>query len=214
MGEQFFNWVWNTANIPFARWGILAVITGLRALCRGILSKYYGINIMPGLTIYPERRLLDKYTDLEETLKMAEIIEAYSIIGFNLMNKVTRPERYVKKLLLPRPDCNSLKNLEDTTSREGNFTPTIKTSTQIAIKNKIPVRWYPEFIGYSYYIANRNKDNGWVHVEYVLPHTSDHLKRPSMRINKKEYPKIFNYYVEAFDEMWSNAYTPTDEDLN
>jgi len=215
MGEQFFNLVWNTATIPFARWGVLVVVTGIRSLARFLLGKYYGITVTTGIEIYPERRVLNKYSDLENKLKNTETVEVYSITGLTFINIISNPERYIKKLLLPDPDCDSLKNLESTTNREDHFSPIIRNVTESAKARKIDVKWYSEFIGYSFYIVDRNKDDGWLHVEFVLPHTIDHLKRPSMRIKKNKQKEIFSHFVKAFDDMWDDAIKPSEtEHLN
>jgi hypothetical protein len=208
MGESISAWIWWLANVPSAgRWFFL-VILGIRAASRWVLGKFYGITMAAGLELYPERQALDKHSDLEESFKNTESVEAYSVIGFTLINKLSHPERYIKKLLLPNPDCNSLINLETTTNRKGHFTSTIKTVTKSALDRKIPIKWYREFIGYSFLIVDRNKDNGWLHVEFVLPHTTNHLSRPSIRVRKNKQLKIFNHFVQAFDDMWDASEKP------
>ena len=209
MVDTLFSWLWYLANVPFARFWVLFVIFGLRALARGAVGRFYGITVAKGIELYPERRLLDKHSNLEELFKKADSIEACSVIGFTLINRLSHPERHIKKLLLPNPDCHSLKNLETTTQRKDHFTSTIYTVTKSALERKIPVKWYKEFIGYSFLIVNRNRNDGWLHVEFVLPHTTEHLDRPSMRIRKSEQPKIFNHFVQAFDEMWEASDKPS-----
>ena len=208
MGDTIFSWIWLFANAPFAGRWFFVVIFGLRAISRWMLGQYYGITMTSGIEIYPERRALNKCSDLENILKNTETVEVYSITGLSFINIISNPERYIKKLLLPDPDCDSLKNLESTTKREDHFSPIIRSVTESAKTRKIDVKWYSEFIGYSFYIVDRNKDDGWLHVEFVLPHTIDHLERPSMRIKKNKQKEIFSHFVKAFDDMWDDAKKP------
>jgi len=208
MGEAIFNRIWWLANVPFVGRWFLLVACGIRGAARLVLGKYYGITVTTGIEFCPERRTLDKYSDIEDILKDTETVFAFSVRGDKLITGLAHPERHIKKLLLPNPKCNSLKNLEVTTNRDGALSDSIKSVSKSAISKGINTRWYSEFVGYSLLIVEPNKSSGWLRVEWVLPYSVEHKNRPSIKIKKIEQPKAFEHFLETFNNMWDNAEEP------
>jgi len=195
--------------VPFvSRWFFL-VVCGIRAAARWVLGKYYGFTMTTGIVFCPERRALDKHSDLRDILKDTETVYAFSVRGDKLINGLAHPERHIKKLLLPNPECSSLINLETTTGRKGAFSDSIKSVSQSAIKKGIDTKWYSEFVGYSLLIVEPNKSSGWLRVEWVLPYSVEHLERPSIKIIKNEQPEAFEHFLRTFNCMWEDADDPS-----
>lgn len=190
IADQLLEW----AGIKYIGW-----------LCRWILRWKVGLVMAGGITFYPERRILDKARDIAKVLRGVDTAYAFSVRGDKLVNGVANSERHIKKLLLPDPNASSLKNLELSTNREGAFSESIRAVSSAAGNKGIPVRWYPEFIGYSLLIVEPHSDSGWLSVEWVLPYSTEHADRPSITISKKKQPKAFQHFLQTFEKMWDAA---------
>ncbi len=210
MGETIFTWIWKLANVPFAGRWLLLVLFGLRALARCALGYFYGITMAAGIEFYSSRVVLNKHRELADIVKNTKTgIFVFSVRGDSVINSVPTPENYIKKFLLPNPASDSFVNFEQSVKNSGLFASSVKSVTKKAQEKEIPVRWYPEFVGYSLLIGDRNEDNAWVHLEFVLPCTY-HLDRPSLTIRKKQQPIAFEHFARAFDEMWDKGEEPDD----
>ena len=159
-----------------------------------------------GIEFWPQRQLLDKRSSINDVLKDASTVYAFSVLGVTLVSILKNPETRIKKLLLPDPNSGSLKNLEVTTTNSG-YKNQIENMTEVALSKGIETRIYKEFIGYSLLIVDPDEPNGWLRVEWVLPY-SDHTERPNIKIQKNKQPKAFAHFLKTFNAMWDKAEKP------
>jgi hypothetical protein len=119
----------------------------------------------------------------------------------------------VKRLILPNPDAVSIKRLNEARPGGSSIPEDIRTTTRDAKKFNVSVRWYPDFIGASWWIGNPGKGNAFVHIEVVFPFTMRE-RRPGIRIYRWQNETFYEEHCRTFDAMWDAAVEPTEEQLN
>jgi hypothetical protein len=121
----------------------------------------------------------------------------------------------IQKLIFPDPDCDSTIRFQNSVSRQthADLCHNIKQSTKTALEKNIPVKWYPGFIGSSWWIGDRDKDSAFIHFEILMPY-SESRKRPSMRIYRWQSEEAYTEHCRVFDELWDGSRVPTMDEVD
>jgi hypothetical protein len=110
------------------------------------------------------------------------------------------------RILLPDPDSQSVKEWASRLSDGGSLATSIRELTAAALQAGHEVKWFPFFIGQSWWIGRRGNDE-FVHIESVIPHLGRD-SRPSLRIQAWQDARLLQELRQAFARMWSEAALP------
>lgn len=112
----------------------------------------------------------------------------------------------ITKLILLDPNSPYLKQFQSQyTSRNQNAQESIKTTTAVAIKHRVQVRWFNGLMTNTI-LGNPEKQDSRILWEILMPSLPFHGKRPGFEIiNDPESLKIAKEY---FDEMWRESRDP------
>ena len=161
-----------------------------------------------GVEFYPNRRSLDRIRSLTEALERVDEAHVFWIVGRKQFQAGEGLEK-IKRLILPHPDSSSIKTFEAALPDQMELRNQLREVTDRAIEQKIPVRWYPEFGGYSWWIADPNGKNAFVHLEMNLPY-AHRDRRPSIRIYRKRHSETFAELLRVYEEIWKHSKEPDD----
>lgn len=117
----------------------------------------------------------------------------------------------VRRIILPTPDSPLLREMSRWTGIPyGAADLAIQESTDRAIRLDVEVRWLREFPGFTLLLADSGDENGYAHVEILLPFTQPG-HRPIQRIERRDAQVIFERLVKMFDRLWEKAVNPAQQ---
>jgi hypothetical protein len=90
------------------------------------------------------------------------------------------------------------------------FRTDIYSATRQAPKH-IDVRWFNGYLGDSLLIFNPKsaRQKGWIRIE-ITTASSQANDRPSIRVNEKQYPKLFKNLVDNYESTFKKGEKPSD----
>ena len=116
--------------------------------------------------------------------------------------------RYVKGLLLPKPDGSYLHRLATISPNIYLKIPDqIRATTKLAKRYNVPVRWFDDFIGMGILFCNPDEPNAWAHIELSIPSIESENKL-TIRIERSSHPQTYLRIYAAFKKMWEESATP------
>ena len=96
------------------------------------------------------------------------------------------------------------KDLSFFEQEQKNIKEGIRYITRKAFERHIDVRWHSLFVGNTVTIANPRSDNGWIVLDLFGPlFLPDH--RPSVIIERKRHPRIYDRLVRLYDIIWEHG---------
>lgn len=186
------------------------IAAGLKKIGLGLIADWFKkrwramgwVKAMSGLRLYSSRSDQKEWSELMNEIKT---MEACFVTGHMALHESANRKK-IKKLLLTDPNAQSAKRYANSFKDE-SFHNLVVDNTKIAQEAEIEVRWCSEFLGYSFFIADRDyEESAFIQIEFVLPGL-DTSQRPSVTIKKKTYPDVFAKLVGVFDEIWSDRYS-------
>ncbi len=190
--------LWAEAETP--KWG-------LRWIARQIL-KLWWVRMVRGVRIYADRDELHGHRSWQQTLSSIKTMDACFVNAHSALRADVDTTK-IGRLLLPDPTVKSTINYAET-MEDDTLIELIKQSTKKAKADNIKVKWINEFVCYSFYIADRDGLNPYVHIEFSLPGMKIGA-RPAITIHKNTHPKIFQEFVGAYEVLW-NCYSREPDD--
>jgi hypothetical protein len=191
-------------------WAVTAVLAGLIYIVYRIGLWVAGIR---SPKVYTSRRKLeDGKRGGAYPLDEAETAHCVWLSGGKTFNADSDLKK-IKKLILPNPNASSTRNFQKANKAGTDFCNMILTTTRVARERNIPIRWYPEFIGTSWWIADRDKESAFVHFELILPESTGR-DRPSFRIYRWQDEDAYDEHCRIFDELWDASKPLSDSDLS
>lgn len=183
-------------------WSILR-ITGLPWLASGLL-RIGGQRVKgSGFRFYFSRPALEQRNKkLGQLFTDTKWVDALWVKGEKFYD-ANENIHAVKRLILPNPDSNSLRLFANSVDQEA-LKEIIKAVTQKATKAGAQVRWCKEFYCTSINLVDTGRNNGWVHVEVVLPYSRPE-DRPSFTIEKSRSPDCVLEFQRIFNEIWDKS---------
>jgi hypothetical protein len=163
---------------------------------------------------FPNRRALEKAYPLETIFTGENRIEGYFLSGEGLFNKRQTNMKYMRRILLPKPDAPYLRQLSELQNNIYLKSPAqIKDTTRLARQDeyKVEVRWFHDFMGMGLLFCNAKAETGSVNIEIIIP-TVEADDRPSFRIERKYQRKTFDNLYDTYDRLYKGSYEPTTND--
>ena len=189
--------------------GIFAIlrIFGLRKFARWLLQRR-GIIMAHGLDFYVNRIALKKHHSIEDQLKKAKDIYALWLSGTNAFTS-GGPVGNIKQLILPNPNCESLKTFEKKLPTHSRLlSQEIRDTTRLAKEeHQIDVKWHNAFIGFSLMIGDPTLPSGWAQIEMVMPYAAPN-DRPSFQIKNSKQPVLFSHIWRVYQDIANNSSEP------
>ena len=122
------------------------------------------------------------------------------------MQRVAGPLKGMR-MILPDPAGPTVKQWSARIPGVTDLASDIESVTKEAIGKGIEVRWYPFFAGTSWWIANKQREDAFFHVEIVAPY-SGRDDRQSYRVQKRQDKAAFDRMVDIFETMWKESKLP------
>ncbi|MQA64426.1 MAG: hypothetical protein GEU76_00755 [Alphaproteobacteria bacterium] len=185
-GEAFWRTIFEWLPFRWLWWLLMA-------LRRGIT----------GVEFYPDRHGLDRIRPLTDELRRVTEAHVFWVAGRKQFQSGEQLEK-IKRLILPNPDSASLKCFESSLPDGMSIRDQIREVTQMAIEKGIQVKWYSEFIGYSWWIADPSGKNAFAHLEIAMPF-SRRDRRPSIRISRSRHPEAFSELWNSYEKIWEKS---------
>jgi hypothetical protein len=110
------------------------------------------------------------------------------------------------RVILPDPNSDSLKQWASFVEGGQNVPDEVRTMTQKAKEKGADVKWYPLFIGQSWWIGKVGHQS-FYHVENVFPSLGREF-RQSYRVFKWQEEASFKKMEKVFAKMWSDSKEP------
>lgn len=190
----------------YTTWMVLALL----AICVGLpayLAFFLGIKFakIRQPEFFSSRRELD---DVYLPLHEADIHHAWAafLVGRKLSQSGRGYEK-LERLILPDPEAQSIEDFEKSLPDQMPLIRDIRSATRTAISRGVEVRWCKHFTGYSWWVAEPRGNDGFVHVELVMPY-SIQGQRPSIRIYRSTDERLVQQYVSLYENLWRASRVP------
>jgi hypothetical protein len=213
LGHQFIGIVWEGVVNNGIALGVAVVLVTAISFGLFYLGILYATHRNP--KVYANRNALDG-SKSGGAFALDEVAKGHCVWlsggkTFNTGNQLNR----IDKIILPDPRSESTKRFQTASEQytDTDFTNIILTSTKTALRRNVAIGWYPDFVGASWWIGDRETPNAFVHFEVVMPYSRSR-ERPSFRVYRWQDEGIYKEYCDVFDLMWDAAYKPTEKDLN
>jgi hypothetical protein len=187
------NWAYRTA----ARIGL---DKGGRWLGR-VCMKFSGVEF------FPDRSTLEKSRSIDEQLATASDVVGVFIVGRKFRQNHIENSRRLSRLILPRPDTESVRHYANSVDDIGNFQRSIVQTTLALQERGTTIRWHPEIIQYSMILGDINKYSGWAQIECAMPFSKLN-QRPSFTIKRHGHEMLAIALSDVFEQMWNNSVVP------
>jgi hypothetical protein len=187
------NWVYRTA----ARIGIDKGGRWLGSVCMKL----------SGIEFFPDRSALEKSRSIDEQLATASDVVGVFIIGRKFRQNYVENSRRLSRLILPRPDAESVRHYATSVDDIGHFQRSIVETTKALQERGTTIRWHPEIIQYSMILGDINKHSGWAQIECAMPFSKSN-QRPSFTVKRNGHEMLATALSDAFERMWNNSAVP------
>ncbi len=123
------------------------------------------------------------------------------------------PNRVI--LPLPDPDANPMIQY---VAAAGNMTSDdlvheIRKTTKKAKAVGVEVRWWTGWLGNVVTIGDPDSPSAWVLVETLIPFAPAD-QRPLYRIERSQHPKLYDWVIHAYEEMWEASEEANSQSVN
>ena len=204
--DRIKSWFWD--GVAWAA-DIGSLWTGLGwipKLCRWLLRRRRVVRA-GGFEFFPDREALQRaHGPLWDRISNVKAIDALWTTGKDFYEGKKHLDK-VRRLLLPNPNLPFTAELAATV---GGIAPNALilevTRTAQAIPNT-SVKWYNGPLYHMIILADADTQNGWVHVESILPYSATGF-RPSYTVHKKCSERTVQEFGRIFSEMWDRAEKP------
>jgi len=186
-------------------WIFVVAIIGFLLLMSNIAPWIIRVIRGKDVEFFPNRSILQKtHGTISERLKNIDHADAIWVLGQKFYHAAGDTHK-VHRLLLPNPGSETLKFLVST-GHNWTKEETLKEITELAKTAGAEVKWYDNFISHSIILADTDKRRGWVHIESVLPYSTNE-QRPSYTIYRRSQRKAVEEMQRVFNALWDNSTT-------
>lgn len=164
------------------------------------LYSWWVVRQMTGVRLYSNREELERVHPWSRLMSEIKSMDACFVTGHNAIHADKHLSK-VRRLMLPDPGSTSVQAHADILG-DNSLGDLIRSRTMAAQSKGIPVRWLPDHIGYSFYVADRDELDPFVHIEFAM--TGMGIKeRPSITIQKKTHSEVYREFARIYDLLWS-----------
>jgi hypothetical protein len=160
-----------------------------------------------GVEFFADRSALEKARSIDEQLATASEVVGVFIVGRKFRQNYVENYRRLSRLILPKPDAESVKHYAASVDDMGNFQKAIAQTTKALQERGITIRWHPEIIQYSMILGDINKSSGWAQIECAMPYSRPN-QRPSFTVKRREHEMLAIALGETFKRMWHESVDP------
>ena len=132
---------------------------------------------LSGIEFFTSRSEMRPFDDLLSTAKNIDVI---AVIGRTLHEHELTHIKNINRVILPHPECESIKHYAKTVGELGHLQRNIAEATTSLYSKRIEVKWYPHAIHHAILLVDTERNSGWVQLESVLP-----FSIPDSRGNKE-----------------------------
>ncbi len=175
---------------------------------RRVVSPHViGRLALEGFEFYESRDALSQARPLSKQIDSASTLWALWNTGAQVrVQHEMLAKRHLRRLILPHPDHSSLDFMARAVKMgRNNIVSDILTVTVQAFDAGVDVRWHRELTGNTLLIGNPDSHDGWIHIE-LLQAAVPASQRPSFRVDRTQYPALFQALVNSFEEIWGRSF--------
>lgn len=160
-----------------------------------------------GFVFFTNRNTLERENGkLGARFAAAKHVDALWIKGGSFYDE-NENTHVVKRLILPDPESESIRFFAQSVDQE-DIGSVIRAVTEKATRVGAKVKWCKEFPGVSMNLVDTGRENGWTHVEVVLPFSKPN-DRPSFTIKKSRSPDSVLEFQRVFNVLWDESVAPS-----
>jgi hypothetical protein len=201
--------------VGYCTWG--PVLYHVRPHELGIAKDYLRQSIKargdwpPGsFEFYDSRNALRAQRPLSVQLETAEVMWALWNTGTQAHTERAVASGRVQRLILPNPNGESVQLMASAVQvNADSIANDIRALTQQAVDARVPVRWSRILASNTILFGNPGSGaDSWLHVELLQPMVPAQ-SRPSFRISRARYPKLYDAYLKAYTALWEQSVEPS-----
>lgn len=169
-----------------------------------IMRKVIGVT---GAKVFPDLESLKELYPLQQTFTESGNVYGLWLSGQGVLRQVKPGKSKIQKLVFPEPSLPALEGLEAAIGENLDLPSRIQRMTRTASDKGVQVRWLDYWPGYTLTIGRPLSDDGWMHVEPIIPYATPN-NRPILRLHRGKHDGEFSTYWGSFVAMWRNAKEP------